>query len=45
MATTIANLCYENEEAYSLISTLDFKSPSVDGLKAVEGEKDVDKSR
>ncbi len=45
MSITIGNLCFENEEAYSLISTLDFKSPSVEGLKAVEGEKDVDKSR
>jgi hypothetical protein len=45
MSVTIANLCFENDEAYNMVSTLDVKRPAIDQLKPVEGEKDVDKSR
>jgi hypothetical protein len=45
MATTIANLGHGNEEAFSMIKMLDTKRPNINELKAVEGEKDVEKSK
>jgi hypothetical protein len=45
MATTIANLGFGNEEAFAMIKMLDTKRPNINDLKAVEGEKDVEKSK
>ena len=45
MATTIANLGFGNDEAFAMIKMLDTKRPNISELKAVEGEKDVDKSK
>ncbi len=45
MAITIANLVFDNDEAFDMLATLDFKRPSVKDLKAADGEKDTDKSR
>lgn len=38
MALTIANFVYENDEAYSMLATLDFKRPNVDQLAPAQGE-------
>lgn len=38
MSITIANLAYENDEAYSMIETLDFKPPNIDSLQPAKDE-------
>lgn len=45
MAITIANLVFDNDEAYGMLATLDFKRPNIKDLKAADGEKDTEKSR
>lgn len=45
MALTIANFVYENDEAFSMLSTLDFKRPNIEQLVPAQGEQDVEKSR
>jgi hypothetical protein len=43
-ATTLGNLCHNNEEAYAQVLSFGFKFPAKTSLVIPETEKDVDKN-